>query len=153
MPITYTCVRYPTSKILFTKKNSFFIPQDVHGNNMTCANNCRGVNPNAVVIGGTAVLAAAAVTPLQVLDQESLWSLFIFIFMLFLGAHTTWVRSTCCCWRWSCLCQSENNQKMSTEQTMSGRPLSYFCQMLLKSEQEQLIKKKVLLPFDRLCLS
>ena len=46
---------------------------------MTCANNCRGVNPNAVVIGGTAVLAAAAVTPLQVLDQESLWSLFIFI--------------------------------------------------------------------------
>ena len=58
-----------------------YIPQDVHGNNMTCANNCRGVNPNAVVIGGTAVLAAAAVTPLQVLDQESLWFLFIFIFM------------------------------------------------------------------------
>ena len=34
-------------------------PQDQFGNNMTCANNCRGVNPNAVVIGGTAVLAAA----------------------------------------------------------------------------------------------
>ena len=48
-----------------------YIPQDVHGNNMTCANNCRGVNPNAVVIGGTAALAAAAVTPLQVIDQGS----------------------------------------------------------------------------------
>ena len=34
---------------------------------MTCANNCKGVNPNAVIIGGTAVLLAAAVTPLQVL--------------------------------------------------------------------------------------
>ena len=34
---------------------------------MTCANNCKGVNPNAVIIGGTAVLSAAAVTPLQVL--------------------------------------------------------------------------------------
>ena len=41
--------------------------QDRYGNNMTCANNCRGVNPNAVIIGGSAVLAAAAVTPLQVL--------------------------------------------------------------------------------------
>ena len=34
---------------------------------MTCANNCLGVNPNAVIIGGSAVLAAATVTPLQVL--------------------------------------------------------------------------------------
>ena len=34
---------------------------------MTCANNCRGVNPNAVIIGGTAVLAVAAVSPLQML--------------------------------------------------------------------------------------
>ena len=34
---------------------------------MTCANNCKGVNPNAVIIGGTAVLLAAAVTPLQML--------------------------------------------------------------------------------------
>ena len=34
---------------------------------MTCANNCKGVNPNAVIIGGTAVLSAAALTPLQVL--------------------------------------------------------------------------------------
>ena len=29
---------------------------------MTCANNCKGVNPNAVIIGGTAVLAASTVT-------------------------------------------------------------------------------------------
>ena len=39
---------------------------------MTCANNCKGVNPNAVIIGGTAVLAAAAVTPLQVLTPLGL---------------------------------------------------------------------------------
>ena len=38
---------------------------------MTCANNCKGVNPNAVVIGGTAILAAAAVTPLQVLSYST----------------------------------------------------------------------------------
>ena len=38
---------------------------------MTCANNCKGVNPNAVDIGGTAVLAAAAVTPLQVLSYST----------------------------------------------------------------------------------
>ena len=42
---------------------------------MTCANNCRGVNPNAVIIGGTAVLAAAAVTPLQVLTPLGLGAL------------------------------------------------------------------------------
>ena len=35
--------------------------QDSGGNNMTCANNCRGVNPNSVIIGGGAVLAAATV--------------------------------------------------------------------------------------------
>ena len=34
---------------------------------MTCANNCRGVNPNAVIIGGTAMLAVATVSSLQVL--------------------------------------------------------------------------------------
>ena len=34
---------------------------------MTCANNCRGVNPNAVIIGGAAVLAVAAVSPVQML--------------------------------------------------------------------------------------
>ena len=28
---------------------------------MTCANNCRGVDPNSVIIGGGAVLAATAV--------------------------------------------------------------------------------------------
>ena len=41
------------------------LPQDANGNNMTCANNCRGVNPNAVIIGGTAVLAVAAVSPIS----------------------------------------------------------------------------------------
>ena len=35
--------------------------QDSGGNNMTCANNCRGVDPNSVIIGGTAVLAVANV--------------------------------------------------------------------------------------------
>ena len=43
------------------------IPQDADGNNMTCANNCKGVNPNAVVIGGTAVLAASTVSLQQML--------------------------------------------------------------------------------------
>merc|ERR1719350_1423344 len=38
---------------------NIYMCKDQFGNNMTCANNCRGVNPNAVVIGGTAVLAAA----------------------------------------------------------------------------------------------
>ena len=38
---------------------SFF--QDKSGNNMTCANNCRGVDPNSVIIGDGAVLAASAV--------------------------------------------------------------------------------------------
>ena len=35
--------------------------QDSGGNNLTCANNCRGVDPNSVIIGGTALLAAASV--------------------------------------------------------------------------------------------
>ena len=39
---------------------TFFI-QDKDGQNMTCANNCRGVDPNSVIIGGGAVLAASAV--------------------------------------------------------------------------------------------
>ena len=37
------------------------LPQDQSGHNMTCANNCRGVDPNSVIIGGGAVLAASAV--------------------------------------------------------------------------------------------
>ena len=28
---------------------------------MTCANNCKGVDPNSVIIGGTALLAVASV--------------------------------------------------------------------------------------------
>ena len=35
--------------------------QDQSGHNMTCANNCRGADPNSVIIGGGAVLAASAV--------------------------------------------------------------------------------------------
>ena len=38
--------------------------KDPWGANVTCANNCRGVDPNAVVIGGTAVLAATATVPI-----------------------------------------------------------------------------------------
>ena len=34
---------------------------------MTCANNCKGVNPNAVIIGGSAVLAASTVTLQQMI--------------------------------------------------------------------------------------
>ena len=32
---------------------------------MTCANNCRGVNPNSVIVGGTAVLAASSIGKLE----------------------------------------------------------------------------------------
>jgi len=34
---------------------------DKDNNTLLCANNCKGVDPNAVVVGGTAVLAAAAI--------------------------------------------------------------------------------------------
>ena len=37
--------------------------KDPYGEVVTCANNCRGVDPNAIVIGGTAVLAATATAP------------------------------------------------------------------------------------------
>merc|ERR1712192_76862 len=40
---------------------NIYMCKDSGGNNMTCANNCRGVNPNSVIIGGGAVLAAATV--------------------------------------------------------------------------------------------
>merc|ERR1719412_533807 len=40
---------------------NIYMCKDHHGNNMTCANNCRGVDPNSVIIGGGAVLAASAV--------------------------------------------------------------------------------------------
>ena len=33
---------------------------------MTCANNCRGVDPNSVIIGGGAVLAASAIGGLSI---------------------------------------------------------------------------------------
>ena len=34
---------------------------------MTCANNCRGVDPNSVIIGGGAVLAAASISAVSYL--------------------------------------------------------------------------------------
>ena len=37
--------------------------KDFYGEVVTCANNCIGVDPNAIVIGGTAVLAATATAP------------------------------------------------------------------------------------------
>ena len=36
-------------------------PQDVNGVTLACANNCLGVDPNSVIIGGGAVLAASAI--------------------------------------------------------------------------------------------
>ena len=42
-------------------------PQDSENKTLTCANNCRGVDPNAVVIGGGALLAATALGSLQLL--------------------------------------------------------------------------------------
>ena len=41
--------------------------QDSENKTLTCANNCRGVDPNAVVIGGGALLAATALGSLQLL--------------------------------------------------------------------------------------
>ena len=46
---------------------------------MTCANNCRGVDPNSVIIGGGAVLAASAVSGL------SLFGVILFYRFLVLG--------------------------------------------------------------------
>ena len=48
--------------------------KDPYGNVVTCANNCRGVDPNAIVIGGTALLAATATVPvaLQVITTLGL---------------------------------------------------------------------------------
>ena len=52
----YICKVY-----LCTKYQCLDISQDSAGNNLTCANNCRGVNPNSVIIAGGAVLAEASV--------------------------------------------------------------------------------------------
>ena len=49
---------------LYANKN---FPQDSENKTLTCANNCRGVDPNAVVIGGGALLAATALGSLQLL--------------------------------------------------------------------------------------
>ena len=49
---------------LYDNKN---FPQDFENKTLTCANNCRGVDPNAVVIGGGALLAATALGSLQLL--------------------------------------------------------------------------------------
>merc|ERR1711971_892709 len=38
--------------------------RDSDGNRLSCANNCKGVDPNSVIIGGGAVLAAATVSGL-----------------------------------------------------------------------------------------
>ena len=42
----------------------FLFFQNKSGNNMTCANNCCGVDPNSVIIGGGAVLAASGISGL-----------------------------------------------------------------------------------------
>ena len=43
---------------------------------MTCANNCRGVNPNSVIVGGTAVLAASSVgKPARSFTNESTYQM------------------------------------------------------------------------------
>ena len=39
---------------------------------MTCSNNCRGVDPNSVIIGGSAVLGAAAATGITLLQGGGL---------------------------------------------------------------------------------
>ena len=37
-----------------------------------CSNNCRGVNPNAIIIGGTAVAIAAAVSQTLLLSPAAI---------------------------------------------------------------------------------
>ena len=39
---------------------------------MTCANNCKGVDPNSVIIGGSAVLGAATATGITLLQAGGL---------------------------------------------------------------------------------
>merc|ERR1719264_2080243 len=46
---------------------NIYMCKDNGGNNMTCANNCRGVDPNSVIIGGTALAAVASVGGLSAL--------------------------------------------------------------------------------------
>jgi hypothetical protein len=50
-------------RLAATKGYSYNVYQcyDRRGKKGTCANNCRGVDPNAIIIGGTAVLAASAI--------------------------------------------------------------------------------------------
>ena len=42
--------------------------QDSYGNKLACANNCKGVDPNSVIIGGGAVLGEIMMTPLKNFD-------------------------------------------------------------------------------------
>ena len=39
---------------------------------MICANNCKGVDPNAVIVGGTAVLAATAIASVGSLIPQAI---------------------------------------------------------------------------------
>ena len=46
---------------MFSIPLTVLFDQSSDGRNLTCANNCLGVDPNAVVLGGSAVLAGTAV--------------------------------------------------------------------------------------------
>ena len=48
------------------------ICKDRYGGIGTCSNNCRGVDPNAIIIGGSAVLAAATAGGLTILQAAGL---------------------------------------------------------------------------------
>ena len=54
--------RFDKCRLLFQEGFAYnlFQCKDQHGNIAICANNCKGVDPNAVIVGGTAVLAATA---------------------------------------------------------------------------------------------
>jgi hypothetical protein len=55
---------------------------------MTCANNCRGVDPNSLIVGGGAVLAAASISALSYVPSVGLG-------VMFLGGGVMLARQMC----------------------------------------------------------
>ena len=62
-----TC-RIKTNLISCRYSGNSFLCVDTTGSLATCANNCLGVDPNAIVVGGTALVTAATVGSIGLLN-------------------------------------------------------------------------------------
>ena len=154
MPITYTCVRYPTSKILFTKKKFFLhSPGRLWKQHDVCKQLQGSESKRSGDRRHRSSCSRGCDSSSGARSGVSLVFIHIHLYALFRCSHHLGSEHLLLLEVELPLLVREQPEDVHRVDHVGQALFLYTCQMLLRSEQEKLMKKKALIPFDRLCLS